>query len=165
MPTDPRIRIRPITSSDDPAMAQVIRDVMTEFGATGPGYSIMDVEVDAMSHAYAAPGCVFHVVTLDGRVVGGGGVAPLHGGAPGQCELRKMYFLPIARGRGAGRDLLARCLADARRLGYTYCYLETLGHMADAQRLYQRAGFSRLPGPMGDTGHHRCDVFMGMTLD
>lgn len=156
--------IRPITLADDAAMATIIRTVMTEFGACGSGYSIHDAEVDAMSVAYAQPGAAFHVVTSNGVVVGGGGVAALDGGAPGCCELRKMYFLPEARGRGAGRALLALCLDDARRLGYTYCYLETLGRMTDAQRLYLRAGFTRLDAPMGHTGHHSCDVFFGMPL-
>jgi hypothetical protein len=36
--------------------------------------------------------------------------------------------------------------------------------MTDAQRLYQRAGFTRLAGPMGNTGHHKCDRFFGMVL-
>jgi putative acetyltransferase len=137
---------------------------MTEFGASGPGYSIVDPEVDAMSAAYAGPGAAFHVVTEGGVVVGGGGVAALEGGEAGCCEVRKMYFLPAARGRGAGRALLDQCLRDARRLGYTYCYLETLQRMTGAQRLYQRAGFTRLAGPMGHTGHHRCDAFYGMPL-
>lgn len=165
IPPSPRWLIRPITAGDDLAMARVIREVMTEFGATGPGYSIEDPEVDAMSRAYAGSGRAFHVVMVDGVVMGGGGIAPLEHGDAAICELRKMYVLPTARGLGAGRALLARCLDDARSLGYRYCYLETLGRMHQAQRLYRRAGFEQLPGPMGDTGHHRCDAFFGLRLD
>ena len=47
--------IRPITRRDDPAMAAVVRQVMTEYGATGPGYSNHDPEVDEMSRAYRGP--------------------------------------------------------------------------------------------------------------
>nr|WP_322619044.1 GNAT family N-acetyltransferase [Arenimonas daejeonensis] len=47
-------------------------------------------------------------------MLGGGGVAPLDGGPEGVCELRKMYFLPELRGRGAGATLMAHCLDAAR---------------------------------------------------
>ena len=47
--------IRPIRTDDDAAMADVIRTVMPEFGATGSGFAISDPEVDWMSRAYAAP--------------------------------------------------------------------------------------------------------------
>ena len=73
-------KIRPIESRDDAAMAQVIRTVMPEFGAIGDGFAINDPEVDWMQRAYAVPRSAYFVVELDGKVVGGGGVAPLVGG-------------------------------------------------------------------------------------
>ena len=97
-----------ITVDDDAAMAQVIRTVMPEFGASGPGFAIHDPEVDGMCAAYDRPGAAYFVVELDGRVQGGGGVAPLEGGPEGVCELRKMYFLPALRGQGAGVDAFGR---------------------------------------------------------
>ena len=156
--------IRPITPADNPAVAAIIRTVMPEFGASGAGFSIEDREVDAMHDAYADPRAAFYVVELDGRIVGCGGVAPLVGGDPDTCELRKMYFLPEARGLGAGRELLALCLDAATHIGFRYCYLETLSAMHAAQRLYERAGFAKLDGPMGATGHFKCNSFYGMEL-
>jgi len=153
------LTIRPITPADDAAMAAVIRSVMTEHGAYGEGYSINDAEVDHMAEAYAGPLAAYFVVTDRERVVGGGGVAQLAGGAPNVCELKKMYFLPEARGVGMGRALLARCLDAARERGYTLCYLETLSAMQDARRLYERAGFTQIDAPMGATGHFSCDVW------
>ena len=44
--------VRPITADDDAAMAQVIRTVMPEFGASGPGFAINDPEVDHLSAAF-----------------------------------------------------------------------------------------------------------------
>ena len=97
------LTFRPIRPEDDAAMAAVIRAVMPEFGADGPGFAIHDPEVDHMSAAYAGPGAAYFVVVdATGQVVGGAGVAPLEGGEPGVCELRKMYFLPAARGQGRG---------------------------------------------------------------
>lgn len=151
--------IRPIEARDDADVANIIRTVMPEFGANGPGFAIHDAEVGAMHGAYSRPRCAYFVVELDGKVVGGGGVAPLENGDPSVCELRKMYFLPVLRGRGAGEALMARCLDAARAIGFRQCYLETLSGMDAAQRLYERTGFSRIPGPMGATGHFSCDKF------
>ena len=82
--------IRPIAPGDDATMAAIIRSVMPEFGADGPGFAIHDPEVDAMSAAYAAPRHRYFVVERNGRVEGGGGIAPLAGGDGMVCELRKM---------------------------------------------------------------------------
>src|SRR5580693_7963076 len=107
---------------------------MAEFVARGPGFAINDPEVDAMCAAYPPPRAVYFVVETGGRVVGGGGVGPLAGADEHTCELRKMYFLPEARGLGAGRALLALCIDEARARGYHRMYLETLTGMDTAQR-------------------------------
>ena len=151
--------IRAIEAHDDAAMASIIRSVMPEFGACGSGFAISDPEVDWMSRAYAEPRCAYFVVEVDGRVVGGGGVAPLESGDADTCELRKMYFLPEARGLGAGTALMQRCLQAARDAGFGRCYLETLTGMDAAMRLYERSGFHRIDAPMGNTGHGGCNTF------
>ena len=156
--------IRPIMSGDDAAMAAIIRAVMPEFGAVGDGFAINDPEVDWMSRAYAQPRSAYFVVERDGIVLGGGGVAPLDGGDGDTCELRKMYFLPQARGLGAGSALMERCLQAARGFGFTRCYLETLCGMDAAMRLYERSGFRRIDAPLGDTGHGGCNTFYLLDL-
>lgn len=150
--------IRPIETRDDAAVAAIIRAVMPEFGADGPGFAIHDAEVGAMHAAYRKSGCAYFVVESAGRVLGGGGIAPLDDEAD-VCELRKMYFLPELRGRGAGDALMRTCLDAARNLGYRRCYLETLTGMDAAQRLYERHGFMRIPAAMGNTGHFGCNRF------
>jgi putative acetyltransferase len=156
--------LRPIVPADDAAIASIIRTVMPEFGAQGPGFAINDPEVDWMSRAYAQPRAAYFVVELDGAVLGGGGIAPLAGGDETVCELRKMYFRPAARGLGLGEALLRRCLATARSFDYRTCYLETLGGMAAAVRLYEKLGFERLAAPMGATGHHGCNRYYALAL-
>ena len=151
--------IRPIEARDDAAMASIIRSVMPEFGATGSGFAISDPEVDWMQRAYSQPRCAYFVVEREGRVVGGAGVAPLEGGDPAVCELRKMYFLPEARGIGAGAAMMTRCLEVAREIGFRQCYLETLTGMDAAMKLYERSGFRRIDAPMGATGHGGCNTF------
>jgi GNAT superfamily N-acetyltransferase len=151
--------IRPIEPRDDADMAAVIRHVMPEFGADGPGFAIHDPEVDGLSTAYARPRHAYFVVEKDGHAIGGAGIAPLEGGDEDTCELRKMYFLPKARGIGAASRLMRRCLDAARRAGFQRIYLETLTGMDAAQVLYLRHGFARIDAPMGGTGHFSCDRF------
>jgi putative acetyltransferase len=151
--------IRPIAPGDDAAVAAIIRAVMPEFGAVGAGFAINDPEVDWMSRAYDSPRSAYFVVEREGIVLGGGGVAPLEGGPGDTCELRKMYFLPAARGLGAGSAMMARCLDAARGFGFTRCYLETLCGMDAAMKLYERSGFHRIDAPLGATGHGGCNTF------
>lgn len=160
-----QLELRPLEPRDDAAVAAIIRQVMPEFGASGPGFALHDPEVNGMSAAYAVPGRAYWVVVDEAdRVLGGGGIAPLDGGIPGVCELRKMYFLPEARGQGVGERLLRRCLAFAQQAGYRTCYLETLAGMTQAQKLYQRLGFQPLDKPLGATGHFGCDRWYALEL-
>ena len=149
--------IRPIRAADDVAVAAIIRDVMASFGATGPEYSSSDPEVGAMSAAYDGARSACFVLEDGGRVLGCGGIAPLAGAEPDVCELRKMYLLPEARGRGLGERMLRHCLEAARVRGYRRCYLETLSSMDAAQKLYLKTGFTRLAAPLGTAGHSGCN--------
>jgi putative acetyltransferase len=130
----------------------------------GDGFAINDPEVDWMSRSYSQPRSAYFVVERDGRIEGGGGIAPLTGGDGDTCELRKMYFLPSLRGLGAGTALMEQCLDAAREHGFKRCYLETLCGMTAAQKLYERTGFRRIDGPMGATGHGGCNTFMVLDL-
>lgn len=162
-PSD-EFHLRPARDTDAPEIAQVIRTVMPEFGADGPGFAIHDREVDEMPKAYARPRHAYFVVERNGRVVGGGGIAPLTPGDTVTCELRKMYFLPEARGRGLGEKLLLACLDAARAAGFRRMYLETLHSMAGAQKLYRKLGFQPQPNAEGNTGHFSCDRFYAREL-
>jgi len=158
------LRFRPIEGRDDPAMAAIIRQVMPEFGAGGPGFAIHDPEVDFMCRAYSIPSAAYFVVVDEhDRLVGGAGVAPLIGGPECVCELRKMYFVSEARGQGIAEPLLRHCLATAKAFGFRQCYLETLTGMKAAQRLYERVGFTRAT-VTGATGHGGCDRFYILDL-
>lgn len=75
-------------------------------------------------------------------------------GAPGICELQKMYCLPEARGTGIARALMDTALAFTQK-HYRQCYLETMENMIVAQRLYEKCGFIRAYEPIVTTG----DIF------
>ncbi|QOI96671.1 MAG: GNAT family N-acetyltransferase [Flammeovirgaceae bacterium] len=151
--------IRPIRKEDNAQVAAIIRTVMPEFGASGKGFAIHDKEVDDMYGAYNRPRCAYFVCEENGKILGGGGVAPLEQGDEDTCELKKMYFLPEGRGKGLGQRVLDKCLEAATAIGFKYCYLETFNTMKQAMKLYERNGFEKIPGPCGNTGHFACDTF------
>ena len=150
---------RRIEQADNPQVARIIRTVMTEYGAVGEGFSIMDAEVDHMYEAYQIPRAGMFVIEKAGIVSGCGGFGPLHGAEAHICELKKMYFLPKLRGFGFGKKVVLQSFEEAKKMGYTHCYLETLRNMEPANTLYRNMGFQFIDGPMGATGHGSCDAW------
>lgn len=84
-------RIRRVSPEDNIQMAQVIRTVMPSFGAGGKGFAIHDAEVDDLYKAYTFTSCLF-VCEMDGKILGGGGVAPLEGGPSNICQLKNVFY-------------------------------------------------------------------------
>ncbi|TKI02985.1 GNAT family N-acetyltransferase [Martelella alba] len=155
------IVVRPITSADDPAIAAVIRQVSAEFGLTADkGYTVSDPDLDVLSKLYGRPRSAYWVIEYRGQVAGGGGIAPLSGAAADICELQKMYFMPVLRGRGIAHELAVKALTFAQGQGFRRCYLETTASLTRAIALYERLGFTHIKGPMGSTGHVDCEVHM-----
>ena len=64
-----------------------------------------------------------------------------------------------------GKLLIEKCLAFAKQAGYKKVYLETLPELKKAIHVYEKFNFDYLPGPMGNTGHFGCDVWMIKELD
>jgi GNAT superfamily N-acetyltransferase len=60
-------------------------------------------------------------------------------------ELRMLAVAPEARGLGVGKALLEECARRARAAGHAYLGLHTEDVMAVAVRMYERAGFVRMP--------------------
>ena len=154
------LNIRPIQEADNTQVAQVIRAVMNSYDCVGEGFSIEDPEVDQMHVAYDNPRSKFFVIADNTEKIHGcAGIAPLVGGDPDTCELKKMYFLPEVRGLGLGKKMMDICLDTAKELGYEYCYLETVTQMQRANHLYVKYGFEKLSGQEGGTGHSGCNTF------
>lgn len=152
--------IREIQPPDDPQMAAIVRQVLTEYGANRPGFAWADPELDHLSQAYRADNAVYYVITSDGRVVGGGGIAPFACEYEQVCELQKMYLLPDYRGQGLGKQLIQKLLDVASAYGYRGCYLETFDAMREAIGLYKRSGFQPLAKPLGNSGHNCCNRYL-----
>lgn len=152
--------IRKIRPEDNLQVKKVIQNVLVEMGVPKVGTAYEDKSLDDMYETYNKDGMEYFVVEENKEIIGSAGIAPLEGGDPEICELQKMYFLPEARGRGVGAEMMKKCLEFARQEGYKQCYLETLPYMQSARKLYARTGFRSLEGPLGDTGHYNCTMWM-----
>ena len=154
------IKIREIKSKDNLVIAKLIQNVLVEFGAPKVGTAYEDVALEDMYATYNDSSRSYFVVTINDEVVGGAGIAKLENCELNICELQKMYFSPIARGKGFGKQLMEACLTKAKSIGYEQCYLETLPYMIGATKLYQKTGFKSVENPIGDTGHYSCTMYM-----
>lgn len=159
------ILIRPIQPSDNAELASIIRRSLEEFGANRPGTVYFDESTDHLFTLFREkPGSAHFVAEKNKQILGGAGYYPTEGLPADTCELVKMYLKPEARGLGLGRQLIQYCLTEARKTGYRFIYLETMPELNKAIRVYEKFGFSYLEGPMGNSGHNGCDVWMKMEL-
>ena len=154
------ISIRNIRPDDNAALAVIIRDSLAEFGANKPGTVYFDPTTDALFDLFQEEGSIYFVAEEGGRLVGGAGLFPSFGLPDGVCELVKMYLHKDIRGKGLGKLLIERCLDTALYMGYRKVYIETMPELRKAVSVYEKFGFTYLPGPLGNTGHFGCDVWM-----
>ncbi len=159
------ILIRPIQPTDNTGLAAIIRGSLEEFGANKPGTVYFDESTDHLFELFQQePGSAYFVAEKDSLLLGGAGYFPTEGLPEGTCELVKMYLDPGARGMGLGRQLIHYCMAEAKKTGYDTIYLETMPELKKAVRVYEKFGFSYLDGPMGNSGHNGCDIWMKKEL-
>jgi GNAT superfamily N-acetyltransferase len=99
---------------------------------------------------FTPPAGEFLVAWLDGRPVGCGAWRTYHGD-PAVAEVKRMYTVPEARGRGVALALLGALEEAARQAGRKRIVLETGTRQPEAIALYLKAGYARIP----DFGHYR----------
>ncbi|REE95041.1 GNAT family N-acetyltransferase [Thermomonospora umbrina] len=77
----------------------------------------------------------------DGMAIGHGALRRVEDA----LELKRMYIRPEYRGTGAARMLLTALEDAAGSLGATRIILQTGDRQPEAVRLYERAGYARIP--------------------
>jgi len=155
------INIRTIEEKDNKAVANVIRSTLKEFGANHPGTVYYDESTDHLFESFnTTPRSVYYVAEFEKQIIGGAGIFPSPGLPQDTCELVKMYLLPPARGMGLGRNLIQKCIDYAASAGYQQIYLESMPELKKALTIYEKFGFEYLKGPMGNTGHFGCELWM-----
>jgi len=154
------VTIRLIQPSDNAVLATIIRNALTEFNANKPGTVYFDESTDHLYELFQTGKGIYHVALLNDQVVGGGGIYPTEGLDADTVELVKMYLSPIARGKGLGRLLMQQCLDTAKDAGYDKVYLESMPELIVAVPMYEKFGFTYLKGPLGNSGHNGCGIWM-----
>jgi len=133
------IDFRPCPMEEQPGatLAQGMRDEIAAIydGLVLDGPDMPKAGPDELS----PPGGTFVVGYEDGVPVCCGGLKRLPDGA---CEIKKMFVVEQARGRGVARALLAELERRARELGYEIARLDTGWRQPRAQRMYELSGYA-----------------------
>ena len=120
-----------------------------------PGRELLTELIDCLNEIYPGratrPGSVTtpdEMVPPHGAVLVGyengepiaiGGLRPL--GERGVCEIKRMYVVPTARSRGAGRALLAALEDAARAIGYQRIRVDAGPEQRHSRALFANAGY------------------------
>jgi GNAT superfamily N-acetyltransferase len=111
---------------------------------------------------FEPPDGAFFVAYLDTRPVACGAWRS-HGGDGTTAEIKRMYTVPAARGRGLARAILATVERSAREHGRRAIVLETGDRQPEAIKLYESAGYRRIPN-FGFYADHPGCVSLGRQL-
>lgn len=130
------------SAPDEPRAAALLEAYFTERTAGFPGGGYRTALPDPT--AFLPPG-VFLVGEVDGAAAACGGLRPLAGDGPLRLEVKHLYVAPAARGRGAGRALLAELETRARAAGAVQLLLDTNRSLEAAAGLYRSSGFEAVP--------------------
>ncbi|MGK5548316.1 GNAT family N-acetyltransferase [Streptomyces sp. URMC 127] len=111
-----------------------------------------DGDLTPLEPAQFAPPCGLYLIAYEpgGAPVAAGGwrareAAGGEGHADGDAEVKRMYVIPEARGRGIARRILAALEEDARAAGRTRMVLETGAKQPEAMALYVSCGYAPVP--------------------
>jgi GNAT superfamily N-acetyltransferase len=137
------VEVRRIAGTEPVALELVAAMVDEMSGPYEPGLARSPLAPEEL----APPGGGFVVLREGGRAVAGGGVKRLDARA---CEIKRMYVVPDARGRGLGLVLLAALEQLARDLGYSVARLDTGAKQPGVQRMYEDAGYAPIPDYNGN---------------
>jgi putative acetyltransferase len=132
------LTIRSATNADCERVSELVFRVLGEFGLEADPKTT-DADLEDLEVNYLQRGGLFEVIEDEqANLLGSFGLYPLN---KTTCELRKMYFIPSARGLGLGRFVLQRAIARARELGFKEIVLETSSKLIAANKLYTQFGF------------------------
>jgi GNAT superfamily N-acetyltransferase len=123
--------------SDESPGRELLGELINLFNAQYPGRAVRPGSVTTADEM-AAPDGVFLVGYEDGRPIAIGGVRRLDDRIG---EIKRMYVVPDARSRGAGRALLAALEDAARELGYERLRLDAGSEQQHSRTLFGSTGY------------------------
>lgn len=126
---------------DGPTASGLLGAFADEIGERYPGWN-PGIGPSADPEEFVHPRGRFLVAYGDGRPVGCGGVKRLD---EDTGEVKRLYVVPDARGRGVARKLLGGLEEAARELGWRTVRLDTGDGQPDALALFRSAGYEEIP--------------------
>lgn len=139
--------IRQAQSAED---ISTVRQLFHEY-AQSLGFSLcfqsFEQELAGLPGEYAEPRGRLLLAEVGGTAVG---CIALHGfpqsdAAKHVGEIKRLYVRPSARGRRVGEQLLNHLMKEAKVIGYTHLWLDTVpSRMGRAVELYRANGFSEI---------------------
>jgi ribosomal protein S18 acetylase RimI-like enzyme len=145
-----------VTQAESPAQIAQARELFLEY-AQSLGFSLcfqnFDKELAGLPGDYAPPEGRLLLVECEGQLAG---CVALHKLDSGVCEMKRLYLRSQFRGKGLGRALTERIIAEARQIGYRRMRLDTVEPvMKDAVAMYRKLGFKEIapyrPNPIAGT--------------
>ncbi len=143
--------IRDWQSADRAIAFDLIGTVLAEYGLVqepeGADRDVLEIET-----FYLNKGGKFWVVEHQGKLLGTAAFYPIAKGK-NAVEIRKMYLLPEARGKGLGKFLLQQLEQTIQARGFGQIYVETASVLKEAVQLYEQNGYE----PVEEVETQRCD--------
>lgn len=134
-----------LVQADTPAQIAQARELFLEY-AQSLGFSLcfqnFDKELAELPGDYAPPEGRLLLAEYEGQLAA---CVALHKLDAEICEMKRLYLRPQFRGKGLGRIIADRIIADARQIGYRRMRLDTVGPvMQDAVAMYRKIGFREI---------------------
>ena len=138
-------KVLTFTRAASPQQIAQARELFLEY-ARSLGFSLcfqnFDKELEALPGRYAPPNGRLLLAEYEGQLAGCVAMRALE---PGICEMKRLYLRPQMRGKGLGRALADRIVAEARQIGYRRMRLDTVEPvMKDAVGMYRKLGFQEI---------------------
>jgi GNAT superfamily N-acetyltransferase len=130
------LEFRPCRADESPA-AELLGELIEFFNAIYPGRAQRPGSVTTADEMQPPDGA-FLVGYEAGRAIAIGGVRRLDAVT---CEIKRMYVVPDARSRGAGRALLCALEDAARELGYERVRLDAGPEQRHSRELFAKTGY------------------------
>ncbi|MGA8617699.1 MAG: GNAT family N-acetyltransferase [Candidatus Sulfotelmatobacter sp.] len=144
-PVTPVLKPLTLTQAESPSQLGEARELFLEY-AQSLGFSLcfqnFDKELAGLPGDYAPPEGRLLLAEYDGQLAA---CVALHKLDSGICEMKRLYLRPQFRGKGLGRILAERIIAEARQIGYQQMRLDTVEPiMKDAVAMYRKLGFKEI---------------------
>lgn len=133
--------VQPTTPERWRAARQLVREYAASLGLD-LSFQDFEREMADLETEYGPPRGTFLIAVEAGTAIACVGLRPL---TPPDGEIKRLYVIPGARGRGVGRLLAAKAVERAREMGYGRLLLDTLPTMIQARSLYASLGFVPVP--------------------